>query len=85
MMSTVWSFLTSGLSEFSSFEVTVLLLNVLLLTFAKPLFRVLSHGDLESNIVKARLHIYRVINGLIILNSRATPLRHEFDSILPVR
>lgn len=55
------------MSEFSTFEVTVVVLNVVLLLFAKPLFRVLSHGDLESNIIKARLHIYRAFNALIIL------------------
>ena len=41
-MDEIGSFLVSRLSEFSTFEVTVVVLNVVLLVFAKPLFRVLS-------------------------------------------
>ena len=66
-MHTAWSFLTSRLGEFSSFEVSVLVLNVLLLIFAKPLFRVLSHGNFDAKVIQARLHIYRAINALIIV------------------
>ena len=86
-MDLLWSFVSLRLSEFSSFEVTVLVLNTSLLLFAKPLFRLLSHGNLESAIVQDRLHILfatrQQLRELVFDQatkhniSLATPLRHQ--------
>ncbi|MCP4042917.1 MAG: mechanosensitive ion channel family protein, partial [Gammaproteobacteria bacterium] len=55
------------IAELSILEYAILLINTLLLVFARPLYQKLSHGQIESGRYRGQLYIFRAINLVIIL------------------
>ncbi|MCP4042606.1 MAG: hypothetical protein GY731_11740, partial [Gammaproteobacteria bacterium] len=60
-------YLGNIIAELSILEYAILLINTLLLVFARPLYQKLSHGQIESGRYRGQLNIFRAINLVIIL------------------
>jgi len=62
-MITDWRVLLEG---FSGFEISLMVVNAILLLISYPLFNKLSHGHMEEKKTRLRLNVFRSINALII-------------------
>jgi len=62
-MITDWHLL---LESFSGFEITLMVVNAILLIFSYPIFNKLSHGHIKKKNTRLRLNVFRSINALII-------------------
>jgi len=62
-MITDWQVLLEG---FSGFEISLMVINAILLLVSYPLFNKLSHGHMEAKKTRLRLNVFRSINALII-------------------
>ena len=62
-MITDWQVLLEG---FSGFEISLMVVNAILLIISYPLFNKLSHGHINKKHTRLRLNVFRSINALII-------------------
>lgn len=59
--------LRAALANFSITDLVLIAVNSLLLLFSQPIINLFSHGETRNEVQKRRLHLFRVINLMILL------------------